>query len=521
VVGANPFMARGWYQLAVASRNAGDPATGLRAYARYLEIGGAPPSERTVFGADSPAEVAYAIASMHAVASRPDSAVAWLQRALALGLRNRARIATDSSFASLRADARVLGMMGPARATSREAGWRADVTFLREEVRRVHAARKLPLNDAFEAAAETLLADIPTLTENQFVVRVQGALARVGNGHTTFIPEGLAGWNRTIPLQYETFGDSLYIVAADSAYADIVGARVLRIGGQPVARALVTLDAISSRDNPATVLRNRARNLRFPQILNGLGLAASDSAVSLTLRTVRGIEREVTVRARPTPADYHRFAGASSWVWADAGSTAPQPLARRDLRSSYWFTYLPDSRTVYFAFNSVVNDRAETLAAFGGRLLAFVDSTRAERLVVDLRANNGGDSRLLLPLTDGIAASRVNRPGRLYLLVGRYTYSAGMNAATLLERHTAATVVGEPTPSSPNFVGESNVFSLPNSGIPVSISDVYWQSSWPFDDRVWIAPQLYVPPTFDAFRTRRDPALEAVLQARVPATVLH
>jgi len=45
----------------------------------------------------------------------------------------------------------------------------------------------------------------------------------------------------------------------------------------------------------------------------------------------------------------------------------------------------------------------------------------------------------------------------------------------------------------------------------VSISDLYWQSSWPTDRRTWIAPFLYAPPSFEAYKTKHDPAMEAIL----------
>jgi hypothetical protein len=47
--------------------------------------------------------------------------------------------------------------------------------------------------------------------------------------------------------------------------------------------------------------------------------------------------------------------------------------------------------------------------------------------------------------------------------------------------------------------------------LQVNVSDLYWQSSWPTDYRTWIAPQLYRPPTFAAYRANRDLALEAIL----------
>jgi sugar lactone lactonase YvrE len=61
-------------------------------------------------------------------------------------------------------------------------------------------------------------------------------------------------------------------------------------------------------------------------------------------------------------------------------------------------------------------------------------------------------------------------------------------------------------------VGESAVIvPLPYSKLRASISDLYWQNSVAMDYRTWIAPQIYTPPTFAAYRSNRDPALEAIL----------
>jgi hypothetical protein len=81
----------------------------------------------------------------------------------------------------------------------------------------------------------------------------------------------------------------------------------------------------------------------------------------------------------------------------------------------------------------------------------------------------------------------------------------------MIERHTGAIFAGEPTGSSPNFIGESIPFALPYSKLAGTISDLFWQSAWPMDHRTWIAPRLYTPPTFAAYAENRDPALEAIL----------
>ena len=72
--------------------------------------------------------------------------------------------------------------------------------------------------------------------------------------------------------------------------------------------------------------------------------------------------------------------------------------------------------------------------------------------------------------------------------------------------------VGEPSGSSSNFIGESVTSTLPYSKMTMSVSDLYWQRSWPMDHRKWIAPDLPAFPVFSAFKENKDPAMEAILK---------
>ena len=129
-----------------------------------------------------------------------------------------------------------------------------------------------------------------------------------------------------------------------------------------------------------------------------------------------------------------------------------------------------------------------------------------------MRWNNGGNTLLMQPLINGlIRRDRLNQPGKLFVIIGRYTFSAAINVAASLNANTNAIFVGEPTPTGPNFTGESNIITLPYSRLSASISNLYWQNTWTMDTRPWIAPLLYVPVTFEAYKTKRDPALETIL----------
>jgi len=190
----------------------------------------------------------------------------------------------------------------------------------------------------------------------------------------------------------------------------------------------------------------------------------------------------------------------------------PLPLYLKRQGDAYWFEYLDQPKLVYFQYNRVQNDGKESIAKFSARLLDFVEHHDVQKLVIDMRWNSGGNNFLNAPLLEGlIRCTKIDQPGKLFVIVGRNTFSAAMCGATQIERYTKAVMVGEPTGSSPNFIGETVIVKLPYSRMTASISDLYWENSVAMDYRTWIAPRIYTPPTFAAYRAGRDPALEAIL----------
>ena len=124
-----------------------------------------------------------------------------------------------------------------------------------------------------------------------------------------------------------------------------------------------------------------------------------------------------------------------------------------------------------------------------------------------------GNNQLNRPLVHGLIRNdKVNRAGHLFVLTGRRTFSAAMNCAIDIERNSNVIFAGELTGSSPNFVGETSLVQLPCSGLRLSCSSLYWQSSTANDRRTWISPSLFAEPSIEAFAKNRDPGLEAIFE---------
>ena len=100
-----------------------------------------------------------------------------------------------------------------------------------------------------------------------------------------------------------------------------------------------------------------------------------------------------------------------------------QPLYRQRPAETFWFTYLEDSRTIYVNWRSY-----KSLGDHAKRLFELVDQHPGAKLVIDLRQNGGGDffegrRHLIKPIVERPA---INRKGKLFVLVGRQTFSAAM-----------------------------------------------------------------------------------------------
>ena len=97
------------------------------------------------------------------------------------------------------------------------------------------------------------------------------------------------------------------------------------------------------------------------------------------------------------------------------------------------------------------------------------------------------------------------------MITGRNTFSAAQVFISLVNRDTHALFAGEPSSSSPNFVGEGNYITLPYSGAMGSISNKYHEQI-PGDKRLWIQPDFPITLSSTQYFNNEDPVLNFILE---------
>jgi hypothetical protein len=334
----------------------------------------------------------------------------------------------------------------------------------------------------------------------------------LGDAHSNLEPGPALGL-RFYPLELHSFEDGLYVRRADSAYASIVGAKVLRIGRVSAAEAMASIATVVPHENEWWVRAWGPSQLMIPEVVDGLGLAADAERLPLVVeRDGRSDTVVITPVGRiaeqpghgPTPIDMRGWRSMR---------TAPAPWWEQRPGEPFWWTHDTSTRTLYACMRAVAPlPNSATNRPQWDALMALADSVAPARIVLDLRENSGGNGFLnRYPVQQLIRRPALDRRDRLFVIIGRQTFSAGQQFANLLEAWTQATFVGEPTGQRPSQYGDHRPLSLPASGMTIQLSTVFHQAPNEFDTRLFLPPRIYAPLDAKSYRDGVDPAMAAIL----------
>ncbi len=374
--------------------------------------------------------------------------------------------------------------------------WRQDLAELASQISSHHPGAFAHVAEKdWRKAVEDLDAHVAIFDDAHIEVGLLRIVAMIGDSHTRiFLPRDAA-----YPVRFLWFDDGVFVGGADARNTWAIGKKVVAVGNRKIDDAIATLASLVPYENDAGMRNEVPPLLSDPVALVGTDLVLGDIASPATFTLADGKTLSVT------PG--HAVALAPP-------KTLPLHLQGPTDRP-YWNKYVDAERLLYFQYNLCADDpHGDPFATFAAKTLAFADQHPVDRFVIDLRSNTGGNSRVIEPLIEGIAA-RPALAGRVFVLIGRTTFSSAVLNAIELKEKLGATLVGTPTGGNPNGYGEVRTFELPNSHIGGQYSTKLFK-----DDRYTgntVPPDVLVHVTSDDWFSGRDPAMDAVLAATVPA----
>jgi len=410
-------------------------------------------------------------------------------------------------------DHRILYYQGiPPNPTKAE--WVEDVNYLADKMREIHPSLyTLVSENKFTNTIKEIESKISDLSESQTIMELFRLIAVPNDAHCfpfIFFPcFDLHGY----PLQIYGFEDGWFVVDAANRYEHLIGTEIIKIDTTSMNEIFQLFQPYIATENNTGKLERFTYLVLMPEWLESQDIIEEMDEAPLTFEKSDG--ELITQMISSTPF-------LNSFYWSSIRkieNESPAYLSNpRDLK--YWFKIIEPGNTLYIQFNQVENQSGhETISQFADRITQFIKMNKIDKTVIDIRNNDGGNDLLLEDLTAAIRDSeQINQQGKLFVLIGRRTFSSAVIFANQLQLQTKAIFMGEPTGQGPIFFGNPNLVRLPNSGLVFSVSTTSTertQATWPFIVKNEISPDISVLFSSKDFVNGTDPVLAAALNYKL------
>jgi hypothetical protein len=347
-------------------------------------------------------------------------------------------------------------------------------------------------------------------------VMLQQAVAGLGDPNTRVNYHYLVEPGMILPLRLYWFEDGLYVLRAGKEYASLAGKRIVGVNSRPLSEVVDSLSSLIPGKNAARTLNLAPGMITWAQLLMHFGFADSTS-VDLMVEGEDGQTQSTTIRLPVVPGEMVSLPVDSL------------PLGFHDQRSFFHSVCFPEEKTCYIQYNQCWSREAEekfgtgvsalfmpSFRDFRNEVVRDLQSEKIERLVFDLRFNEGGFAGQGTQLIRKIKRTPAGRNSKVYLLVGRKTDGAAiLNALDLMDSFEVLTI-GETTSGKPNHFDKVERFILPGSGLVINCSGKYIHPVKPGDPEA-IVPDIHTELSFMEYRSGIDPAFREVFRHPPPA----
>lgn len=386
--------------------------------------------------------------------------------------------------------------------------WKQDLNQLREELPKKH------LNLYFEQSEENFFWAIDRLKEelddgdmDHFVVisNIARIIASFKDAHTTLYIPGK--W--FLPFDFYWFMEGIYIVGGMSRYSSLIGCRVTHINDIEITEVISRLRTVIAYENESFLKSQLPKYIRVGEVLYGLGLIDNLKEMSIGVEYGDGIASKIQIET------YTEDELRSGYIDLDSLLDNKPPLYRSRSGKNYWSQYLPNENIYYINYNCCKNMNDSGAIDFFSGALAEIQRFNISKVVVDLRNNFGGNSKLLEPFIQGIKdwiGDNDNR--RLFTIIGRDTFSSALLNAYSLKNDASAILLGEASGGKPDCYGEVQYFELLNSRLRIRYSTKFYDIIED-ESQESLFPDIKFDIRFNDYIRSRDPVMEYILNGEV------
>ena len=356
--------------------------------------------------------------------------------------------------------------------------------------------------EEFQAEVEQVRAELPGMSEGQFYYSLRRLLSLVGDAHTSL---GFTDSNyrhlTALPFAVMYFEDGWHLMMLEEQNQQYLGYRLLAIDGTPIDEVYAKAKTIMSYENECWARQQFSNTINFLDALKYLGIVGEDAdSITLTIQKGEGSPEETL----PLKGMNEEEIFAATILQVERRET-PATAAR-----GYYRTLDLGDGAFFLQYNTCQEAEDLPMAEFVELTSDALCAGQYTKVILDLRYNTGGDSRIFEPMIEKLGELKEQQGFQVYVLIGRNTFSSAIINSIQAQEALDAVLVGEQTGGSVNGYGELQSFQLKNTPIQVYYSTKYFELI-PGYDKDSLYPDQPVAQTYADYVAGVDPEVQAVL----------
>lgn len=393
--------------------------------------------------------------------------------------------------------------------SAKEINWHEEIGGLKRELLARHVDLFL-FGDSAKFCRE--LEQIADLSSGKSIlemgIRLQQAVATLGDPFTVVNYHFHIDTRLILPFDCYWFEEGIYVMKCWKDFEELGGKRLVSINNFPVQQVIDSLSTLISGATPARVKYAVPRMISWSQVLTYFGFS-DEPVFHIEVEDPEGRTSTISIDLPASETDHI--------------SIRPEtfPLGREDTKTYFRDSLLTHDQLYYIQYNKCWSREAEvdygsgasalfmpSFKEFEKKALKTLKRKDIQKLVIDLRYNNGGHPLQGSTFINKIEKTGITKRADVYLLLGRKTSSeAIVNALEAISTLDAITV-GENTGGRPNHFSGVKRFVLTTSNLIVSYSSEYL--TLVEENPESLSPSIEAPETFKKYMQGIDGGLEAV-----------
>lgn len=420
--------------------------------------------------------------------------------------------------------------------------WQKDLDYLKNELPILHSNLFFQYPQAsYESDIESLKKQIGAISDETMFIKIQQLLSKLGDSHTS--SNFLYKLPRMyLPIVLETFDEGIFIVGTVDIDENMMGNKLISINGHPIETIVDSIKTLYVAENDSWHKRNVTNYLINYDILKYFGFVDKEK-VKLQLENYYGIPDEKTVKAvheediDRDDIEYIKFSGRKN--------------KRPRTKAIFGHKYLPKDSLYFVIYNKCTGREVEQMNAiqdslnidmieycttqpktdkkskektevqplpyfrhFRDSVFQVIKNQPVKKLVFDFSRNGGGMTNQGSAMITKLAQMIDTTKTKVYVIVGRRTFSAAIIHTMELKRLLNDTVIGEPTGGKPSFYGGVDTRYLPSSCLHIGFSRGHRKTTL---DEVTanantIVPDVIFPVTLQNYTSGTDAIYDWILR---------